>query len=103
MTRLLAATCEVVGGVSDGSDLLEAIGQLQPDVVLIDLNMPKLSGIDACLRIRATTPSVKVIVLTADDDPEIKKRALQAGAVGFVVKMHASDDLLTAIQDALTT
>lgn len=100
ITCLLAATCDVIGAVSDGTDLLRETERLRPDVVVVDLNMPKLNGIDACRRIRATTPSVQVIVLTAHDEPEIKKRAFQLGAAGFVVKMRAHDELPIAVQDA---
>jgi DNA-binding NarL/FixJ family response regulator len=101
MARLLEPTCEVLGAVSDMSELTAAIERLQPDVVVIDLNMPKLSGIEACRRIRAATPSVKVIILTADVDPGLKERALEVGASGFVSKMRAAEDLAAAVHDAV--
>lgn len=98
---LLGETCDVLGGVADSTDLLAAIEGLRPDVVVVDLNMPKLSGIEACRLIRATTPSVRVIVISANDDPDIQKRAFQVGASRFVAKMRAAEDLPTAIQDAV--
>jgi len=102
MTRLLAETCDVVGVVSDTTDLSDAIARLQPDVAVIDLNMPTLNGLEACRRIRAATPSVQVIILTADDAPEIRERAVEVGAAGFVRKIRASEDLANAVHDALT-
>lgn len=101
MAGLLAATCDVIGAVSDGTELPEAIERLRPEVVVVDLNMPGVSGIEACRHILAATPAVKVIILTADSDPAIKQRALEVGASGFVVKLRAADDLVAAVQDAL--
>ena len=101
IARLLADTCDVIGSVLDCADLPAAIERLQPDVVVVDLNMPKISGLEACRRIQAATPSVKVIILTADDGPEIRAAAFQAGAAGFVTKLRAADDLPAAIEAAL--
>ena len=101
LTRLLAPTCEVIGALSDSTGLLEAIERLRPDVVVVDLNMPKLSGLEACRLIRATTPSVKVIILTADVEPGLRERALEVGAAGFVTKLRAGEELDAAVHEAV--
>ena len=101
LTRLLAPTCEVIGALSDSTELLEAIERLQPDVVVVDLNMPKLSGLEACRLIRAAAPTVKVIILTADEELRLRERALEVGAAGFVRKMRAAEELAPAVHDAV--
>ena len=101
LTRLLAPTCEVIGALTDSTELLEAIARLQPDVVVVDLNMPKLSGFEACRLIRAAAPSVKVIILTADEEPRLRERALEVGAAGFVRKLRAGEELAAIVHDAV--
>jgi DNA-binding NarL/FixJ family response regulator len=98
--RLLAPDCDVVGSVADGSELLEAVERLQPDVVVLDLNMPKVNGLDACLQIRQAIPHTKVIMLTATIDEGIMQKALALGASAFIAKQSVGDDLLSAIRRA---
>src|SRR5215211_6337644 len=76
--RLLAADCEVVGAVTDGEALLEAGARLQPDVIVADLNLPHLNGLEACRRIRQANPHIKVIVLSGLSEDEIGQEALAA-------------------------
>jgi len=95
--RLLAPDCDVVGSVADGSALLEAAERLQPDVVVLDVNMPKLNGLDACRLLRKTIPHTKVIMLTAMIDAAIMQQALALGASAFIAKQAVGDDLLSAI------
>ena len=101
LTRLLEPSCEVIGALTDSTELAEAIARLQPDVVVVDLNMPKLSGLEACRLIRASTPSVQVIILTADEEPGLRERAFSVGAAGFVRKMRAGEELAAAVHDAV--
>jgi CheY-like chemotaxis protein len=98
--RLLARDCDVVGAVADGSQLLEAASHLRPDVILLDLNMPTLNGLEACLQITQALPQTKVIVLTAANDVMLMQRALAAGAFAFVAKQAVADDLLSVIRQA---
>lgn len=98
--RLLEPTCEVVGTVRNGRALLEATIALTPDVVVADLSMPEVNGIDACRQIKLARPETKVILVTAGGDEWVARAAFRAGASGFVLK-HSADDLLTAIQSVL--
>jgi CheY-like chemotaxis protein len=84
--RLLARDCEVVGLVSDGSALLEAAQRLQPDVMVVDLNLPGVSGLEACRRITQLTPAAKVVVFSAMNGPDVRQRSFEAGASAFVFK-----------------
>jgi len=98
LTRLLRASCDVVGHVNDGTRLLETIERLQPDVVILDFRMPGINGLEACREIKTAKPDVDVIVCTAADDPWLPVRALRAGASAFVLKFRMGVDLLPAIQ-----
>ena len=100
LRRLLAPSCDVVGWVSDGTVLLETVVRLRPDVVILDVRMPSINGLDMCRQIRETAPATKVIVFTAADDAEIRRRAFEQGASAFVTKYRVADDLSPAIQKA---
>ena len=91
--RLLALDCEVVGTVRDGADVLGAAQRLRPDVVVIDLNLPTISGLEACRQITRVHPETKVIVFTAANDPHLRQRAIELGASAFVCKVSSDDDL----------
>ena len=94
--RLLALDCEVVGTVADGSAVLEAAQRLQPDVIVVDLNLPKVSGLEVCRQILQVNPDAKVIVFSAVNDPGVKQRCLEVGASAFVSK-GMGDDLLSTV------
>jgi DNA-binding NarL/FixJ family response regulator len=98
-TRLLEPDCEVVGAVGDGRAVLDAAPTLRPDVVVLDVSMPLLNGIDATRRLRQTAPEVKVIVLTMNEDPEVAAEAFRAGVAGFLLKSSAASELLLAIRE----
>ena len=100
LQRLLAASCDIVGHVGSGTALLDAVAALSPDVVVADVRLPGLSGLDACLTIQRSMPRTKVIVLSADDDPEVRKRAIEFGATAFVRKHRVGDELALAIGQA---
>ena len=96
----LAADIEVVGEASNGKEALGKIRQLTPDVVLMDLAMPVMGGLEATRRIRKEFPGVQVVALTQYDDSEYVIPVIEAGARGFVTKMAAFSELATAIQTA---
>jgi DNA-binding NarL/FixJ family response regulator len=98
---LLEPEYEVVGSVSDGQELLKAALSLRPDVVLADIGMPSLNGLDAGRRLKQANPNVKLIYLTMNNNVEYAREALQAGASAFVLKNALSSELLKAIRDGL--
>lgn len=88
---------KIVGEASDGEEAVEKALQLSPDVVLMDISMPRVSGFDATERLRQQAPSVKVLVLSAHNNREYLLRMVQAGAHGFISKEASTDELLEAI------
>jgi DNA-binding NarL/FixJ family response regulator len=98
---LLEPDCEVVGTVTDGRALLEEFSRLHPDVVLLDIAMPLLNGLDAGRQLKAQRRSVKLIYLTMNPDPDLAGEALRLGASGYVLKSSAAQELKQAIQEAL--
>jgi DNA-binding NarL/FixJ family response regulator len=101
VTELLSREFEIVGAASDGATLLAMAATLQPDVVVTDVKMPKLGGIDAGRRLLARGMCKAVVVLTVFDDPQLAQTALQAGIQGYVLKVNAGEDLIPAIYKAL--
>ncbi|MDN3268228.1 response regulator transcription factor [Streptomyces sp. MA15] len=89
---------EVVGQAVNGLDAVEQVGELAPDVVLMDIRMPELGGIEATARITAATPEVKVLVLTTFDLDEYVYEALRAGASGFLLKDASAEQLAEAVR-----
>ena len=89
---------DVVGEASDGRDAYFKVEELRPDVVLMDIGMPVLNGLDATQQIRRTFPDTKVLILTQHDNDEYVYRILQAGASGYVLKRAAGAELVSAIR-----
>jgi DNA-binding NarL/FixJ family response regulator len=92
---------EVVGAVEDGNALLQAASKMKPDVCVIDISMPIMSGIEAAIQMRASGSSVKIVFLTVHEDPDFLQAALDTGALGYVVKSRVATDLSPAIRAAL--
>jgi DNA-binding NarL/FixJ family response regulator len=101
LRRLLTDDFDVVGMVEDGRALVASAKELHPDVIVADISMPHLSGIEAIAQLKKNNASVKVILLTMHQDPAYARRALEAGAVGFVVKHSAPAEIVMAIHAAL--
>lgn len=97
LRSLLAPDFDIVGAAADGRELIQLAQALKPDVIVADISMPLLNGIDAARQL----PGVKFVFLTMHPDPSYLLRALQAGALGYVLKHAASEDLTTAIRHAL--
>ena len=95
--RVLSLDYEVTGIVADGSAVLEAAQRLQPDVIVLDLNLPNVNGLEVCRQITQVNPETKVIVFTAMDDPDLRQRSLEVGASAFVCKVAGDCDLLATI------
>ena len=98
---LLEPEFDVVGTVTDGRMLLEEFSRLHPDVVVLDIAMPLLNGLDAGRQLRAQRKSVKLIYLTMNPDPDVAGEALRLGASGYVLKSSAFQELTQAIHEAL--
>jgi len=101
LKSLLEPEFDLVGVVEDGRALLEDAGRLQPDVIVADITMPNLNGIDALVQLRQGGDRTPVVFLTMHRDVNFARRALDAGALGFVLKHSASVELVAAIRAAL--
>ena len=99
--RLLEPEFDVVGTVADGRALLRAAPELQPDVVLVDLSMPLLNGLDAGKQLKQLSPGVKIIVVTMNEDPDIAADTMDKWASGYLLKKSAGRELLKAVRDVL--
>jgi DNA-binding NarL/FixJ family response regulator len=92
---------QLVGVVSDGLQAVEKAQELQPDLILMDIGLPGINGIEAARRIHTLVPNSKIIFLTQESAPEVIQEAKSLGASGYVLKMDAETDLLTAVQMVL--
>jgi len=101
LKSVLEPRCEVVGTVSDGRALLEAAAKLQPDIVVLDIAMPRLNGLDAGRQLKQKLPRVKLIFLTMNEDPYLVGEAFRAGASAFLLKQAAALELMDAIDQVL--
>jgi len=99
--RLLETEFNVIGMVSDGGALIRAASQLKPDVIVVDIFMPILNGLEAGYRIKGILPSVKLLYLTMVTDVQVVAEAFRRGASGFLLKTDAATDLVVAVRDAL--
>jgi DNA-binding NarL/FixJ family response regulator len=99
--KLLEHEYTVVGAVSDGRALLSAAAELRPDVIVLDIAMPLLNGLDAARQLKKTMPKIKLIFLTMNEDPNVASEAFRAGASGYLLKTSASSELSKAIKEAL--
>ncbi len=98
---LLEADFDVVGAVEDGRAALEAARRLNPDVIILDISMPLLNGIEAAVQLRKMVPQTKIIFLTMHGDIAFLKEAFRAGASGYVTKQSAASELVTAIHEVI--
>jgi DNA-binding NarL/FixJ family response regulator len=101
LRHLLQVEFEVVDTVADGEALLSAAERLRPDLVVVDIGMPNLNGLDAGQRLQATDPAIKVVYLTPHREPRLAFEALRRHASGYVLKDSAASELTAAIREAL--
>jgi DNA-binding NarL/FixJ family response regulator len=101
LRSLLEPEFELAGTVGDGRALISAVEESRPDVIVVDISMPLLNGIDAVRQIKKLDKQVKVVFLTMHPDVTYAVRAFEAGASGYVLKHSASSELLTAIHEAM--
>jgi DNA-binding NarL/FixJ family response regulator len=98
---ILEPEFQVIGIVNNGRDLLQIAGELKPDVVVIDIGMPQLNGLNAGEQLKRLLPSCKLVYLTMNMSPEVAAEAFRRGASGYVVKSAAAGELVTSIRRAL--
>jgi DNA-binding NarL/FixJ family response regulator len=101
LKSFLETDYNVVGAVSDGESLIEAAEKLSPDVTVVDVSMPRMTGLQAARQMRDMGSQTRVVFLTAQGDPEYVHAAIAAGAVGYVLKYRMESDLPLAIEAAL--
>lgn len=89
---------EVIGEASDGVEAVEKAKRLSPDVMVLDVTMPKMNGLEACRVLRRQAPELEILFVTQHDSPQMMHEALEAGARGYVVKSNAARDLLAAVE-----
>lgn len=99
--RLLKSEFEVVGAVDSGQALLEAAARLNPDVCVLDISMPTLSGIETANQLKLANSAAKVIFLTIHNDPDFVGAAFKSGAEGYVFKTRMAADLVTAVREVM--
>jgi DNA-binding NarL/FixJ family response regulator len=97
--RLLSDEYEIVGQVTDGRALVAAAEALTPDVVVVDISMPVLNGLEAGRQIKQKVPDVKLVFLTMNEDPDLAAEAFRAGASGYLLKRSAASELAAAIRE----
>ncbi len=98
---VLEPRCEVVGTAKDGRALLEAAVRLQPEIIVLDIAMPQLNGLDAARHLKQTMPRAKLIFMTMSEEPDLVGEAFRAGASAFLLKKAAAFELTEAIEKVL--
>jgi len=89
---------EVIGEASDGAEAITKAGELKPDVIVLDVTMPTMNGLEACRLLRKQVPDLEILFVTQHDSPHMMREAMEAGARGYVVKSNAARDLLEAVE-----
>jgi DNA-binding NarL/FixJ family response regulator len=101
VARLLDPVYEVVGTARDGQSLVDAVMKLKPDLLITDISMPILNGIEAAQKLSESGCTAKIVFLTVHSDSDYVRACLATGALGYVIKSRTPSDLLPAIQEAL--
>jgi DNA-binding NarL/FixJ family response regulator len=96
----LEADIEVVGDAANGEEAIQVVTELKPDVLLLDLTMPVMTGMEAIPHIRKASPDTRIVIVTMHRDADYMRKAFDAGAVGYVVKSTADEEVVGAVRDA---
>ena len=101
LEKLLLDECEVVGQVADGRALVEAAERLRPDIIVLDISMPLLNGLEAGRQIKQKQRGIKLVYLTMNEDADLAAEAFRVGASGYLLKRSAASELATAIREVM--
>jgi DNA-binding NarL/FixJ family response regulator len=101
IVRLLKRRFEVLAAVGDGPEFLEAVARLKPDLCVLDISMPKMSGIEVARRLKQDDAKIRIVFLTLHDDLDFRAAAIATGAEGYVTKAKMGGDLLLAVREVL--
>jgi len=101
LRRTIEESCDVVGQVMTGGAVIDAVMRLRPEIIILDMSLPEVNGLDLCRQIKDSSPQTIVVFVTAIDDAEIKAEALRLGAAALVQKSAIATDLVHAIEMAL--
>lgn len=102
-SNLLSSKYEIVGTATDGREMLSAVKKLQPDVVILDISMPNLNGLDAGEKLKKLFPEMKLVFLTVNEDSDMVTEAFRIGANGYLLKNSAASELFQAIEVVLNS
>jgi DNA-binding NarL/FixJ family response regulator len=100
VVKLLATECDVVGTATDGRETIVSVTKLKPDVLVLDITMHDLSGIEVARRLKEDGVGLPIVFLTVHEDPEFAKEAIEIGALGYVIKPRMASDLMVAVMEA---
>ncbi len=100
VVKLLGTECDIVGLATNGRETIEGTTKLQPDVLVHDITMHDLSGIEVARRLKEDGVGSPIVFLTVHEDPEFAKEALEIGALGYVIKPRMASDLMVAVKEA---
>ena len=101
VAKLLGDECDIVGQVSDGRALLTAADSLKPDVIVLDISMPLLNGLEAGRQIKQRLPLTRLVFVTMNEDPDLAVEAFRAGAAAYLLKRSAATELTTAVREVM--
>ena len=97
---ILANECNVIGTATDGQQALDEVREQKPDILVLDISMPVMNGIETARRLKEGGSETRIVFLTVHDDPELAKWVQEAGALGYVIKPRMGSDLIVAIKEA---
>ncbi len=100
VAKLLGTECDIVGTATDGRETVEGVTKLKPDILVLDITMHDISGIEVARRLNEDGISLPIVLLTVHEDPEFAKEALEIGALGYVIKPRMASDLMVAVTEA---
>ena len=101
VVRTLEVEYSVIGAVGDGQEMLDVESRFKPDIVILDISMPTINGIEAATRLRQRGSEAKIVFLTVHQEPDYLKAAMATGAFGYVIKGRLANDLRLAVREAM--